>query len=424
MGTESPKRNAFALGFSLPLASFFRVTETKTLFGLRFGPPLATASTAILHHHCPWYHPMMFDHCCTDTKRRSRLCAAILVISMSLACYVLISVSYWKAITPLALQSPPMPTIASAESNSDTRSNNRISAAIVYLGNEKHFVKQRKGRPSCSSVYDSLKSLATYYRPVDYRSDSTIFSGVDLSVIMMYDGKLSNSTRLALTEASPFPLYFREILYIQPRDDKWANVSIVGYKRMCAFWFHYLFELEFLPDYIMRLDTDSCLVSNVDINPFQYMVENQIEYMYHSIIGGRLDLVEGLKEFIIENPGQSFNNNSALTLFKKGHIELFTNNVEWLYLPAFRRPPILEWKEKVRQNGGIFRIRWGDAPLRTIVTTMFFNNSRISRFCSFSYNHSRWTTLKACTKKKDDLVDRFGWNIVYLNKKTKKSVLP
>ena len=43
MGTESPKRNAFALGFSLPIASFFRVTETKTLFGLRFGPPLATA---------------------------------------------------------------------------------------------------------------------------------------------------------------------------------------------------------------------------------------------------------------------------------------------------------------------------------------------------------------------------------------------
>ena len=43
MGTESPKRNAFALGFSLPLGSFFRVTETKTLFGLGFGPPLATA---------------------------------------------------------------------------------------------------------------------------------------------------------------------------------------------------------------------------------------------------------------------------------------------------------------------------------------------------------------------------------------------
>jgi hypothetical protein len=43
MGTESPKRNAFALGFSLPIASFFRVARTKTLFGWRFGPPLAMA---------------------------------------------------------------------------------------------------------------------------------------------------------------------------------------------------------------------------------------------------------------------------------------------------------------------------------------------------------------------------------------------
>ena len=32
------------LGFSLPiLASFFRVAETKTMFGWRFGPPLAMA---------------------------------------------------------------------------------------------------------------------------------------------------------------------------------------------------------------------------------------------------------------------------------------------------------------------------------------------------------------------------------------------
>ena len=47
MGTESPKCNAFALGFSLPLASFFRVTETKTLFALRFGPPLAMALVSV-----------------------------------------------------------------------------------------------------------------------------------------------------------------------------------------------------------------------------------------------------------------------------------------------------------------------------------------------------------------------------------------
>ena len=33
----------FALGFSLTIASFFSVAETKTLFGWRFGPLLAMA---------------------------------------------------------------------------------------------------------------------------------------------------------------------------------------------------------------------------------------------------------------------------------------------------------------------------------------------------------------------------------------------
>ena len=59
---ESPTRNAFALGFSLLIASFIRVTETKTLFGLRFGPPLATAEvgenniTIPLSQHLPGIH--------------------------------------------------------------------------------------------------------------------------------------------------------------------------------------------------------------------------------------------------------------------------------------------------------------------------------------------------------------------------------
>ena len=59
MGTESPKRNAFALGFSLPLASLFRATETKTLFGWRFGSPLyrpkAVAKTKTQKLFLDWF---------------------------------------------------------------------------------------------------------------------------------------------------------------------------------------------------------------------------------------------------------------------------------------------------------------------------------------------------------------------------------
>jgi len=50
MSTESPKANAFPLGFSFPLALLFWVTKAKTLFGWHFGPQLATALTVKLRY--------------------------------------------------------------------------------------------------------------------------------------------------------------------------------------------------------------------------------------------------------------------------------------------------------------------------------------------------------------------------------------
>jgi hypothetical protein len=69
-------------------------------------------------------------------------------------------------------------------------------------------------------------------------------------------------------------------------------------------------------------------------------------------------------------------------------MNVFSTNLEWFYMPAFRRQHILHWKEEGQLYGGIFCKRWGDAPLRTIVVTEFLNSSRVARFCNFAYNHS------------------------------------
>jgi hypothetical protein len=85
---------------------------------------------------------------------------------------------------------------------------------------------------------------------------------------------------------------------------------------MCAFWFHYVFELDFLPSYVMRLDTDSCLTSKMEIvNPFQYMYGNKIEYMYHSTFHDFPGVIEELKDFVIQHPGHPVNNHSPLVLW-------------------------------------------------------------------------------------------------------------
>ena len=281
--------------------------------------------------------------------------------------------------------------------------------AFVYMGNEDHFSKVRSGnRFTCPSIYDSLRALGKHF-PITQEGIP------EPEVIILYDKELSNATCEDLKEASRFPMSFHKIIFDNPRDAQWANITDIQYKRMCAFWFHYFFELTFLPDYVMRLDTDSCVTSDMVVNPFQYMQTNKLDYMYNAMFLEPPFVIEGLKDFIHKHPGHPVNNNTALSLWPKDDPEamnVFSTNIEWFYMPAFQQQHILDWKEEVRQDGGIFHHRWGDAPLRTIVGTTLLNSSRIARFCTFSYNHSIWEPFTACVDNRDGLVEEFGWNIV------------
>lgn len=292
--------------------------------------------------------------------------------------------------------------------------------AIVYLGNEAHFGE--RGRDSCLSVIESLKSLSRHFPLAT--ANSTIQNPI---VIFLHDDELKTSTKSALRKASPFPVYFHSVVLDQPRDKKWASVQEIDYKRMCAFWFHDFFELNFLPDYVMRMDTDSCIASDMVVNPFQYMYDNNMTYMYHSYIIEPADVIEGLKDFAVKNPGITEGNPTDLWRFGDGQedlMEVASTNLEWFHMPSFKKQKQLQWKAKVLENGGIFRHRWGDAPLRTLLVSMFFDRHEVTRFCPFEYNHSDWMTEPACTGTVDQTVISYGWNIVHRDEETGLPVLP
>ena len=311
--------------------------------------------------------------------------------------------------------------------NNDTGSV-AASFGFVYLGNEHQFGVQRGNfkRGSCPNVYASLQSLSLYFPT----TNATKYNNNDNNnnnnnthlypepvVIILHDDALSASTQEALQQASRFPIKFHSIVYAQHQDEKWANHSLINYERMCAFWFHYFFEIQSLPDYIMRLDTDTCITSEMRINPFHYMVENKMEYMYHSTFMEPSEVIVELKDFFLNHPGQPVNNHSILIPWwpsgpDDGVMEVFSTNLEWIFMPAFRRPHLLKWREEVWDNGGIFHHRWGDAPLRTNMVLTMFNSSHISQFCPFSYNHSYWDPFKSCHERTGIFVHLDGWNIV------------
>jgi hypothetical protein len=279
--------------------------------------------------------------------------------------------------------------------------------AIVYLTGANHIY--RPERPQCPSLYDSIRSLDRHF-PRDNSSNITL--------IIMSDAPLDNQTQTKLGNVSPFPIEFQPIIQLaHPElEPNATTIRDLLYKRMCAFWFYYFFELEFLPDYVMRMDTDSCLTSDMPSNPFRAMRDHHLQYMWYStfIEPGFVivELRDFVKKTITENPKESSSNyyegldhNHNVDLLwddpnadekDQTIMRVFSTNIEWFYMPAFRRADILQWKQLVLQDGGVYDHRWGDAPLRTIVATRFFNKSAVGRFCNFSYVHSIWQPFLPC----------------------------
>lgn len=270
--------------------------------------------------------------------------------------------------------------------------------AIVYLTGPDIY---RPSRTQCPSLLHSLSSLARHFSVPDPTSVPV--------VMILSDASLDNKTRAKIVQASPFPVRFHLDVPFSKTEDEPDEIPVthegVAYKRMCAFWFKYFFELGFLPNYVMRMDTDSCIISDLPSNPFEAMRERKLDYMWYSTFIEPSNVIVDLKNFTESHPGNPntdhANDPSLLFGTGVGNMRVFSTNLEWFFIPAFRRPEVVEWKQQVMDSNGIYNHRWGDAPLRTLEATKFFNTSAVARFCDFAYTHSVWAPFLPCDPKED-----------------------
>ena len=273
----------------------------------------------------------------------------------------------------------------------------RQKDAIVYLTGPGQIY--RPERTQCPSLLHSIRSLGRHV-PRDNSSD--------LSLIILSDLALDNKTKEEIRNASLFPVDFQENVNLIHTDLEVNVTKDLYYKRMCAFWFYFFFQLPFLPDYVMRMDTDSCLTSDMPSNPFHTMREHHMEYMWYSTFHEPSDVIEELRDHVKQHPGPTRNvdhDHDVDLLWEEkptnANMRVFSTNIEWMYVPAFRRPEVLAWMESVLKDGGVYDHRWGDAPLRSILATRLFNKSAVGRFCNFSYGHSVWEPFLPCDPAED-----------------------
>ncbi len=193
--------------------------------------------------------------------------------------------------------------------------------------------------------------------------------------------RLANTTRremMFLDISSIFNLFPTNFDTCRTRSSYWRRGKW-NYQLMIRFWFKILFELPQFKkyEYIMRLDDDSTILG-IWINVFDEMRSKRAVYFANDqdadsekTLPGTMKLPYIALRYIIVSNITVKQPKMIRYGFGDSHILSYFNNFEVMKLEFFRRQNVRQWIEEVDRTNGIFKYRWGDAPLRYITLAIF-----------------------------------------------------
>ena len=211
-------------------------------------------------------------------------------------------------------------------------------------------------------------------------------------VLLFNEGNLSNEQKLSILNISERPIHFPIVDFKQfpegfnpeTETSNFKKRSKWGYQQMCRFWITKIWEHPVLDDYenFMRFDSDSCF--SQDLSSFRPYVPgmpsdtivygaNNVKKEDSKYIEGLFDLAQGYvtaNNITVKNPelwGEA----------KQG--KYFYNNFELSRIDFFRRPDVMAFQRAVTdmEPFGVFRRRWGDAPVRLLTVAIFAEKTEV-----------------------------------------------
>jgi hypothetical protein len=168
----------------------------------------------------------------------------------------------------------------------------------------------------------------------------------------------------------------------------WDSNKCISYGGMCTFFardiFNYLNEMEY--EYYARLDDDSSILNPINYNIFEYMKTNDLIYGYLIKMLEAPHVVNGLFDFIVNNLDEEEIINKEYSFIDSNNLIYYYNNFEIIDIKKYlnKTKNIIE---KIHESGNIYYWRWGDAPIRTILISMMFDQSKIKKMTDIDYHH-------------------------------------
>jgi alpha 1,2-mannosyltransferase len=138
--------------------------------------------------------------------------------------------------------------------------------------------------------------------------------------------------------------------------------------------------------YYLRLDTDSFILSRIPYDIFEWMESNSFDYgtIQQAIQIDNPKVVIGLWDFV----EKWIDNEKITTLIDVSKIPngtMFYTNFELGKLSFFKNEPYKKFYNAIKNSGGIYINRWGDAPIKYLGVKLF--TEKIGYVSDFIYQH-------------------------------------
>lgn len=189
----------------------------------------------------------------------------------------------------------------------------------------------------------------------------------------------------------------------------WGHDHDFHYRRMCIFKSYGFLKVPTIRDldYVMYTDDDACLAEPIGVDVFQVMKENQIRYGFVQTFRDAPSVTTGLIEYAKEynkknnleyrNPDleqwvgramlHGLNTTNGILPYS------FSTNLEWIDIHGYQDAKISALMKSIDENDYIFERRWGDAPIRFLLSYMFWTSTDVIKVCA-EYYHSSWPMYK------------------------------
>lgn len=219
----------------------------------------------------------------------------------------------------------------------------------------------------------------------------------------------------------------------------WTKRSKWGYQQMCRFWITTLWSHEAIENYttVLRLDSDACYTKALDgympnghvklpglVNEqtvyWSYLILSKADSSF--IIAGLWNLTTMYMEQRQLQPANPRLWRILKRMNDKNLVPTFQTHFEVNRKSFMQRPDVQEWTRTVTELEpfGVFRERWGDAPVRFITMALFAPDETLVFGKPYKYQHkcqragyTKPNTLKEkWIQKREELVYHLSrlWN--------------